>query len=536
MSLLLQALKKAEEEKRRREALAQAELAGASVDTLPESQQAENLDRVASAGDEARNDDKDESSQSLPPEAWVFDPLPDPVPDPAPPSASDIEPATLPPISQEQSAPPDRAAPGLSLADVEPLNFEQATVEPLQADELPASGLSSNPENLADVTADHASPESVAPPLPPPSSAPVARETVVQAVAPAAPAALNAGREAGRESVASPAQRLAASQILQSGTKKKTGKGLLPWIALGGAVLLFGLISWFAWQYQQLTNPSLAPLPAALPKDPVASLPQESASPLETELSHAPAGEYLPEVKPKKDVHEDTVAGISKSTESEVQSERVPSNIKPLAPKLTSTSPNTVKFEKTTLDTQAPLQQAWLAYQQDDVSQAERLYRKVLASEPRNRDALLGLAAVHVRRGQSAQAAGIYQYLLQLNPQDQAVQQAQMALNPEAISESSEARLLQDASQSKNPLLLGQYYANRQRWQEAQEQFFQAWSVHPDNADLAYNLAVSLDHLKQARLAADYYRKALDLANKRASSFDRAAAEARLAQLRLAGE
>ena len=45
-------------------------------------------------------------------------------------------------------------------------------------------------------------------------------------------------------------------------------------------------------------------------------------------------------------------------------------------------------------------------------------------------------------------------------------------------------------------------------------------------------LAVSLDHLRQTRLAADYYRRALDAAQGAATQFDPGPVARRLAELR----
>ncbi|HWM43197.1 MAG TPA: tetratricopeptide repeat protein, partial [Burkholderiales bacterium] len=78
---------------------------------------------------------------------------------------------------------------------------------------------------------------------------------------------------------------------------------------------------------------------------------------------------------------------------------------------------------------------------------------------------------------------------------------------------------------------LGNQFAQQGRWAEAQAQYFKAFAAEPDNADFAYNLAVSLDHLRQPKLALEYYTRALALAKARGASFDLAAAEKRVAQL-----
>jgi uncharacterized protein HemY len=78
---------------------------------------------------------------------------------------------------------------------------------------------------------------------------------------------------------------------------------------------------------------------------------------------------------------------------------------------------------------------------------------------------------------------------------------------------------------------LGNQYSAQARWGEAQDAYFRAFSAEPGNADFAFNLAVSLDHLRQRKIAADYYRKAVALAGKRPVGFDRKQAETRAQEL-----
>ena len=78
---------------------------------------------------------------------------------------------------------------------------------------------------------------------------------------------------------------------------------------------------------------------------------------------------------------------------------------------------------------------------------------------------------------------------------------------------------------------LGNQLAQQGRWGEAQQEYFKAFSANPDNADFAYNLAVSLDHVRQGKLALEYYQRAVALAERRGASFDIAAARSRSAQL-----
>ena len=80
---------------------------------------------------------------------------------------------------------------------------------------------------------------------------------------------------------------------------------------------------------------------------------------------------------------------------------------------------------------------------------------------------------------------------------------------------------------------LARLYAAQRRWPEAQQSFFDAHRIESSNADYAFNLAVSLEHIGQQQSAIDYYNVALDLADNFAvnfatSSFDSAVAISRI--------
>jgi hypothetical protein len=56
-------------------------------------------------------------------------------------------------------------------------------------------------------------------------------------------------------------------------------------------------------------------------------------------------------------------------------------------------------------------------------------------------------------------------------------------------------------------------------------------AADPDNPDYLFNLAVSLDQIRQPKLAAQHYRLALEAAQLRPAAFDRERVRARLEQL-----
>jgi tetratricopeptide (TPR) repeat protein len=159
-----------------------------------------------------------------------------------------------------------------------------------------------------------------------------------------------------------------------------------------------------------------------------------------------------------------------------------------------------------------------------------------LRDEPGNRDALPGLAALDVRTGRYETAEALYLKLLQFDPRDSQAQAALIALragrsDPLATESRVKSLLATDPAAHALNFALGNQFAQQNRWAEAQQEYFKAYAAEPDNADFAYNLAVSLDHLRQGSQALEYYQRAIALAHKRGASFEVAAARARMAQL-----
>jgi Flp pilus assembly protein TadD len=176
------------------------------------------------------------------------------------------------------------------------------------------------------------------------------------------------------------------------------------------------------------------------------------------------------------------------------------------------------------------------AYMKGDLSAARSAYQQALAEEPSNRDALLGMAALDVRAGRVELAESAYIRLLQADPRDSHAQAALLGVRSgrvDPLQAESRVKSLLAADPGAHVLnfTLGNQLAQQGRWAEAQQEYFKAAAAEPENADFAYNLAVSLDQLRQPRLAREYYGRAIQLAERRGASFDLAAARARHAQL-----
>lgn len=156
---------------------------------------------------------------------------------------------------------------------------------------------------------------------------------------------------------------------------------------------------------------------------------------------------------------------------------------------------------------------AYLAYRSGKLDEARQMYLEVLGKDPRNTDALLGLAAISQQLGEDGFAAQHYLRVLELDPRNAVAHAGMSALTTDENSESRLKNLLREQRDSAAlHFALGNLYAGQSRWGEAQSAYFNAYTLDSKNAELAFNLAVSLDHLGQSKLAAQYYQRALQLA------------------------
>lgn len=182
------------------------------------------------------------------------------------------------------------------------------------------------------------------------------------------------------------------------------------------------------------------------------------------------------------------------------------------------------------------LQAGWLAYNEGNLAVARSNYEAVVSDEPTNRDALLGMAALEIRANRPAEAETYYRKLLEINPRDPHAQAGLLALrahmsDPVQAESKVKSLLASDPESHVLYFTLGNEYAQQRRWPEAQQAYFKAFSADPENPDFAYNLAVSLDHVRQPKLALEYYRRAISLAQQRSSNFDQNLARNRVQEL-----
>jgi tetratricopeptide (TPR) repeat protein len=206
------------------------------------------------------------------------------------------------------------------------------------------------------------------------------------------------------------------------------------------------------------------------------------------------------------------------------------------APRAVSSAGTEVSASRAAPQVHPKVGSAYAAYLAGDLAAARADYQEALREEPANRDALLGLAALDVRAGRHEAAATAYLRLLQADPRDAHAHAALIALRAgrvDPVAAESRVKLMLAENPGAHVLnfTLGNQFAQQGRWAEAQQEYFRAYAAEPDNPDFAYNLAVSLDHLRQPSLALQYYQRAITLAKARGASFQLQVAEDRAAQL-----
>ena len=191
------------------------------------------------------------------------------------------------------------------------------------------------------------------------------------------------------------------------------------------------------------------------------------------------------------------------------------------------------------------LQQGWRAYNRADYATASTSYREVLQREPENRDALLGMAAIAMKRNRIDEAKSHYAKLLKLNPRDPIAVAALANLKQAAVSQGSHSgQQFSELSESRLKMLLkqqpdsapvnfalGNISAQQKKWPQAQSYYFNAWMADDGNPDYAFNLAVSLDRIGKPDQAARFYHRSLELARSQNHSFSTDAVKLRLQSL-----
>jgi Flp pilus assembly protein TadD len=330
------------------------------------------------------------------------------------------------------------------------------------------------------------------------------------------------------------AEREAAANVFQAKTAVVADPGgrRAFWLGLGGLVLLL-LGGGFYFYLETLLPPEVAVVRSMPAPTPIATTPAATPAPEPTPVATAPT-EPEPVAAPSAMANRPTTETPAVPTKPAI----APIPTPPSAEKAATPDNESVKVtrsRKTEPASNATATSAYQAFMAGDDATAGRLYRQLLQAEPRNVDALLGLAAVAARQDNTDEAARHYAKALELEPKNSVAQAGLIALMSQADPVAAESRLKSLLAQQPDAAYLhaalGGIYAEQNRWPDAQQSYFQAFRIEPTNAEHAYNLAISLDQMGKADLALDYYQRCRDLLPKQGSSVDRAALESRINQL-----
>ncbi len=325
----------------------------------------------------------------------------------------------------------------------------------------------------------------------------------------------------------------ASAQSMESAGKRKW---ILP--AVAGIVALLGAGGWYVWnEVRRVSTPLVTRTPVAPAALPV-------AAPGTGQLGSQPASVVtvaempLPPMLPPAA----SDAPMPKNT-TQVATARVSTGREAIANNLRDAPvvPDAAPALRLTPSSSAPklnpdLALAYQSLATGDYAAAQKLYAKLVLSEPLNVDAQLGLATAAARSGDYPSARQHYRQVLALDPRNGLAIVGLVALNEgtQPATLEIELKTLIGRNPDAAPLhfALGNLYAGNHRWTEAQQAYFEAYRLEAANPDYLFNLAVSLDQLRQNRLALDYYRKAEAVAAARGGGqFDRNTINRRIREL-----
>lgn len=302
---------------------------------------------------------------------------------------------------------------------------------------------------------------------------------------------------------------------------------VIPFAVISGLMIAAGGV-YYVWREISLAPPVA---PALVTPIPVRPAPTDSL--VIPEIPPAVEQKLVMEQKPDVPGRKPTPARPASPvfTPAAVTLPLVASPAKPSRP----TEPIRIEHTKETAAIDPALLAGYAAYRNGDLDKARQHYGEALQKDASSRDALLGLAAIAQQQSQDAAAVSYYRKVLALDPRDPVAHAGISALLDAGDTASTESRLKLLLSQQPQSaalhFTLGNYYAGQSRWSEAQQAYFEAARLAPDNGHIVFNLAVSLDHLEQHKLAAQYYQRALQTGAPDASGFNRAQVQQRVSEL-----
>lgn len=291
------------------------------------------------------------------------------------------------------------------------------------------------------------------------------------------------------------------------------------WLALGLVLIAaLAIAAYFWFQLSSIGSSSLSPV-GARPPAPSSQPAYAPPAPPPSAAIPVPQVDPLPTSEPE--------FRRAPPVEPAVRGQLTPHAAQPAEP---------IRLARTAPVADPALVRAHRALQEGRLDQASQDFLLALQRDPNNVDALLALAAIAQHQGRGNEAEGWRQRALVADPSNPATQAAVLggtAAGTDPLSTESRLKTLIAAQPQSAELnfTLGNLYATQRRWGEAQQAYFNAVAADGDNPDYLFNLAISLDQLRQPRPAAQHYRLALEAATRRPAAFDTGQVRRRLAEL-----
>ena len=371
------------------------------------------------------------------------------------------------------------------------------------------------------------------------------------------------------QSVAMEQNQQAAAKVFVANktVKAPTSKFALVILAVVGAILIWLGLQGYSYikvlmmpelVVVKSSSPIQQPQPAQITESTLANLPTEVVTP-NNETQAAPVAEASDDntnvaskgsasaldnqVPAKSNIAEDTIAtepkkASRKNTSASNEDKSISGDViyKPESSTKGKRKPLNLISRVSESSIDPILMGAYQAYTRGDDALAQQQYRQVLQRDVRNVDALLGMAAIAQRQGRDADALGWYQKVLEIEPANTIAQSASISpsanADPVTVESHIKNMLARQPDAANLHASLGNLYAEQNQWPSAQEAYFNASRLAPNNADYAFNLAISLDQMGKAKLALKQYERALELVNQSGSaSPNKAALEARIHEL-----
>ena len=388
------------------------------------------------------------------------------------------------------------------------------------------------------------------------------RDTEVPAAAPASPPAARAGAfelqpiassTSGPTAPAANSARVEAQNVFNAKDPPRAAenngskKGILIWSILVIVAIVIAGFGSYVW-FQLQTFAPRSPVAAALPR-PITPAPRQPPASAAPSPSSAPGSTVTtvetlaPTQQPTSAIQPVPGGAAPVPTETarrpaagERPSDAMAELLRESSAPASAAAPVKLQQSRETPRVAPEVMRGYRQLGEGDIFGARGSYGAALTSDPTNVDALLGMATIEARGGNRYAAATYYGKALAVDPRNATAQAGLAAMEQETNPDGIESRLRSDLAQNPQsaPLrfALGNLYAAQSRWGEAQAEYFEAFRLDPANADVTYNLAVSLDHLHQERLAAEYYARAIEASRRQATQFDPASAARRLAQIK----